>query len=275
MSAGGAIRVTSRNARFQQWQALLGNRNKRQRLQEFVVQGVRPINCARAYGWQFTSLLYNAETRLSNWARQTLEEVDAEKVAMAAELLAELGDKSESAPELVAVVRMPADDLDRLDLGPDFLGVVFDRPANPGNIGTLLRSADAFGAGALVTTGHAADAYDPRAIRASTGSVFAMPVIRADTAGQVAERLAAAGVHVVGTDEHAETDIGDVDFTLPTAIVVGNETAGLSRQWRESVDTMVRIPMGGAASSLNAATAGSIVLYEASRQRLRASTSDR
>lgn len=275
MSAGGAIRVTSRNARFQQWQALLGNRNKRQRLHEFVVQGVRPINCARAYGWQFTSLLYNAETRLSNWARQTLEEVDAEKVAMAAELLAELGDKSESAPELVAVVRMPADDLDRLDLGPDFLGVVFDRPANPGNIGTLLRSADAFGAGALVTTGHAADAYDPRAIRASTGSVFAMPVIRADTAGQVAERLAAAGVHVVGTDEHAETDIGDVDFTLPTAIVVGNETAGLSRQWRESVDTMVRIPMGGAASSLNAATAGSIVLYEASRQRLRASTSDR
>ncbi|MFD0557132.1 TrmH family RNA methyltransferase [Stackebrandtia endophytica] len=267
--------MTSRNARFQQWQALLGNRNKRQRLQEFVVQGVRPINCARAYGWQFTSLLYNAETRLSNWARQTLEEVDAEKVAMAAELLAELGDKSESAPELVAVVRMPADDLDRLDLGPDFLGVVFDRPANPGNIGTLLRSADAFGAGALVTTGHAADAYDPRAIRASTGSVFAMPVIRADTAGQVAERLAAAGVHVVGTDEHAETDIGDVDFALPTAIVVGNETAGLSRQWRESVDTMVRIPMGGAASSLNAATAGSIVLYEASRQRLRASTSDR
>jgi len=267
--------VTSRNARFQQWQALLGNRNKRQRLQEFVVQGVRPINCARAYGWQFTALLYNAETRLSNWARQTLDEVDAEHVAMAAELLAELGDKSESAPELVAVVRMPADDLNRIDIGPNFLGVVFDRPANPGNIGTLLRSADAFGATALVTTGHAADAYDPRAIRASTGSVFAMPVVRADTAGQVAERFATAGVRVIGTDEHAETDIGDVDFTVPTAIVVGNETAGLSRQWRESVDTMVRIPMGGAASSLNAATAGSIVLYEASRQRLRGAASDR
>ncbi|GAA4909885.1 TrmH family RNA methyltransferase [Stackebrandtia albiflava] len=260
--------MTTRNARFQQWQALLTNRAKRQRLGEMLVQGVRPINCARANGWRFSTLLYNAQARLSNWASETLREVDAEQVAVAPDLLAELGDKAETVPELLAVVKLPADDLNRLGTGPDFLGVAFDRPGNPGNIGTLLRSADAFGATAFLTTGHAADPYDPRAVRASTGSVFAVPTVRAESSGQVADWLAGTGVRIVGTDEHAETELTDYDFTRPTLVVVGNETAGMSRQWRDAVDVMLRIPIGGAASSLNAATAGSIVLYEAARARV-------
>lgn len=259
------MRITSRNARFQQWQAMLSNRTKRQRLKQFLVQGVRPINCARAHGWSFDALVYNAETRLSNWARDTLANVDCEHVAMSAELMAELGEKSEQVPELLAVVNMPVDGLSSIDIGPDFLGVVFDRPGSPGNIGTLVRSADAFGADTVIIAGHAADPYDPLSIRASTGSVFAVPIVQAGSPADVVARFRA--IQIVGTDEHAETDLADVDFSRPTLIVVGNETAGLSRQWRELVHTMARIPMLGTASSLNAATAGSIVLYEAKRQR--------
>ena len=73
---------------------------------------------------------------------------------------------------------MPPDDLNRIPAVPRFLGVVLDRPANPGNVGSIIRSADAFGADGIMVTGHAADVYDPRAVRASTGSLFARPVVR-------------------------------------------------------------------------------------------------
>ena len=140
------LRVGTRNARFQQWESLLGNRGKRQRNREFLVQGVRPITLAAEFGWPFRALLYDAERPLSAWARTMLRDVPALQVAMSPALLAELGEKEAGPPELVAVVEMPEDDLDRIPAGPGFLGVVLDRPASPGNIGSIIRSADAFGA---------------------------------------------------------------------------------------------------------------------------------
>ena len=179
------LRVWTRNARFQQFQALLGNRAKRQRNREFLVQGVRPITLAAEFGWPFRALLYDAERPLSAWARTMLRDVPALQVAMSPALLAELGEKETSPPELVAVVGMPDDDLDRITVGPGFLGVVLDRPASPGNIGSIIRSADAFGADGIIVTGHAADVYDPKAVRASTGSLFARPVVRAPSHREV------------------------------------------------------------------------------------------
>jgi TrmH family RNA methyltransferase len=180
------LRVSSRNARFQQFQALLGNRGKRQRNREFLVQGVRPITLAAEFGWPFRALIYDAERQLSSWARAVLADVPALHVAMSPDLLAALGEKDAGPPELVAVVEMPADDLDRITAGPGFLGVLLDRPASPGNIGTIIRSADAFGADGIIVAGHAADVYDPRAVRASTGSLFARPVVRAPSHREVA-----------------------------------------------------------------------------------------
>lgn len=257
------MRITTRNAAFQQWQALLGNRTKRHRAGEFLVQGVRPIGLAVEHGWCVRTLIFAADRRLSRWASGILESVAARQVAMSADLLAELAEKDDA--ELVAVVAMRPDELSRVAVGPDFLGVAFDRPANPGNIGTVVRSADAFGAAAVVVTGHAADAYDPRAIRASTGSFFHVPVVRAGAPADVLARR--WPVRIVGTDERAQVPIGGCDLTGPTLLVIGNETHGLSAAWRDACDALVSIPITGAASSLNAATAASIALYEARRQR--------
>ena len=272
----GVLRVTSRNARFQQWQALLGNRGKRQRAGEFLVQGVRPISLAAEFGWRFRALIYDAERPLSNWAESLLHEVDALRVAMAPGLLAELGEKTGSSPELVAVLEMPGDDLGRIQAGDGFLGVVLDRPANPGNTGSIIRSADAFGADGVIVTGHAADVYDPRSVRASTGSLFALPVVRTASHGEVtawlaAQRARGRPIVLAGADEHGDRDVFDVDFTRPALVVVGNEAAGLSSRWRELCDYLVRIPMAGAASSLNAANAATAILYEIARQRILAS----
>jgi len=270
------VRVTSRNARFQQWAALLENRSKRQRSGEFIVQGVRPITLALRNGWPIGAVLYDADGATSQWAAEILGTVAAPKVAVAPELMHELGGKTDAAPELLVVAALPADDLARIPAGLGMLAAVFDRPASPGNLGTLIRSADAFGASGVIVTGHAADVYDPRSVRASTGSLFSLPVVRAPSHRPVldwAGALRAGGldVSVVGTDEQGAVDVADVDFSGPTLLVVGNETAGLSAAWRDACDHLARIPMLGTASSLNAAMAASIALYESARQRIAAS----
>ena len=270
------MRVTSRGARFQEWAALLGNRSKRQRRGEFIVQGVRPITLALRHGWPVRELLYNADTALSRWARETQEAAPrAASVAVSADLMAELGGKDEGVPELLAVVALPADELSRIPAGPGLLAVVFDRPASPGNIGTLIRSADAFGASGVIVTGHAADVYDPRSVRASTGSLFALPVVRAPSHRPVLDwaaalRAAGTAVAVVGADENGGRDAADVDLTGPTLLLIGNEATGLTAGWRDACDELARIPMRGTASSLNAATAASVLLYESARQRIAA-----
>ncbi len=268
-------RITSRNARFQQWQALLTNRNKRQRAGEFLVQGVRPISLAVEYGWPIHALVFDGGRKLSRWAEDLLGRVRTEQIAMAPDLLADLGEKNESAPELIAVVGIPTDDLGRIPVPADFLGVLFDRPTSPGNIGSIIRSADAFGAHGLIVAGHAADVYDSKSVRASTGSLFALPAVRVPAPREVtdwlaAQRAAGRPVVTVGTDEHGDCDVFDFDFTQPVLLLIGNETSGLSSTWRELCDHTVSIPMTGAASSLNAANAATAVLYEAARQRIAA-----
>ena len=267
--------MSSRNARFQEWQALLANRRKRRQAGAFVVQGVRPITLALEHGWPVRALIYDGDRRLSRWASSVLESpaaAGAERVAMSGELVAELGEKDQDAPELVAVVAMPADDLGRIQVAEGFLGLAFDRPGSPGNVGSVIRSADAFGAAGVIVTGHAADPYDPQAVRASTGSLLAVPVVRAEGPAEVlawvrAERAAGVPVAVVGTDEHGRDDVAAHDLTGPTLVVIGNETSGLSEAWRSACDAIVRIPISGAASSLNAASAATVLLYEAARQR--------
>lgn len=273
--AATPLRISTRNARFQQWHALLTNRNKRQRLGEFIVQGVRPITLAVEHGWDVRAVLYDPERPLSSWAERILADSPGERFALTRELLVELGEKSADAPELLAVVGIPRDDLSRIRVTPDFLTVLCDRPTSPGNVGSIIRSADAFGAAGVIVTGHAADPYDSAAVRASTGSLFATPVVRVPSPAEVlawVEQQRAGGIplQVIGTDESGDADIFDVDLTAPTLLLVGNETTGLSSAWREGADRMLSIPMTGSASSLNAANAASIVLYEAVRQRLRA-----
>jgi len=266
------IQVSARNARFQQWQALLTNRQKRQRAGEFLVQGVRPVTLAVQHGWPLRALIYDGERPLSRWAAEIVRDATAERVAMTTKLLGELGEKPEEPPELLAVAGIPPDDYGRIDVRAGFLGLVLDRPASPGNIGTLIRCADAFGAAGVIVTGHAADPYDPKSVRASTGSLFSVPVVREPAAQGVLNwvnslREGGVSVAVAGTDEHGTADISGYDLTGPVLIVIGNETTGLSAGWRESCDALVRIPIGGSASSLNAANAGAIALYEAVRQR--------
>jgi TrmH family RNA methyltransferase len=139
---------------------------------------------------------------------------------------------------------------------------------DPGNLGTLVRSAEAFGASGVLTTPGTVSAWNQKALRASVGSVFRMPVV-AVTAAEVAE-LKGRGVRLiaaVGTDDFGVIAAQEMDFVTACAVMIGNEGSGLAAEWMEMCDARVTIPCPGPVESLNAAVAGSLLLYEASRQR--------
>lgn len=266
-------KVTVRNARFQQWESYLNTRAKRTKAARFLIQGVRPLTLAIEHDWPLEALLYRIDgPPLSSWARGVLDGWKHEKVGVSGELMAELGEKDAS-PELIAIAKARHRGLGSLALaGKAPLLVVFDRPSSPGNLGTLIRSANAFGADAVIVTGHAADPYDPQCVRASTGSLFAVPVLAVADADEVLtyrDRVRDTGteLRIVGTDENGDVAIFDHDFTGGTILVIGNETRGMSASWREACDVTVSIPIGGAASSLGAPSAGAVCLYEIARQR--------
>ncbi|WP_348269413.1 RNA methyltransferase [Edaphobacter paludis] len=139
---------------------------------------------------------------------------------------------------------------------------------DPGNLGTLVRSAEAFGATGVLTTPGTVSAWNQKALRASVGSVFRMPVVAA-TMEEVAG-LKLRGVRLiaaVGFDDSETIVAQEMDFSRGCALMIGNEGAGLTAEWMEMADARVTIPCPGPVESLNAAIAGSLLLYEASRQR--------
>ncbi len=265
-------RIYSENNDFQYVDTLRRRREKRHRHREFFVEGVRPINQALAHNWTINTFLYARDNGLSDWATGILARSRARThVEVPLPLLQKLSNKAEPS-ELIALVAMPDDDMARIPLTRDLCVVVFDRPASPGNLGTLIRSCDALRVDGLVVTGHAVDLYDPETISATTGSFFALPTVRVPGPGDLlpwfdAIRRAIGPFHVVGSSAKAAFDLSTHDFTRPTVLVVGNETWGLSVAFKELCDTMVTIPIAGSATSLNVACAASIMLYEIDKQR--------
>lgn len=266
------VTIGRRNSTFQVLESLRSNRQKRHSTRTFLVEGVVPITRAIDQGWPVAAFAYADPGSLSSWARDTLMRAGAPlHYLLAPELLADLSGKDDSS-EILALLSMPDDGLERIPVRSDLFVAIVDRPASPGNLGTLIRSCDALGVHGLVVSGHAADPYDPAAITASRGAIFSVPVARVDSHAAVADWLARVRSSIgrcplVGADETANADIVGYDFTGPTAVVFGNEARGLSRAYVQLCEARIRIPMVGSATSLNLGVAASIVFYEAMRQR--------
>lgn len=167
---------------------------------------------------------------------------------------------------VVAVMEMGDVVLADLDDGVDLV-VILDQLRDPGNAGTLVRSATAAGAGAVVFASGSVDPYSPKTVRASAGMVGRVDLVRDVPFPDAASALTERGFAVVGTDAAAATAYDEVDYTGPVAIVVGNEAWGIAAEHRGFLTDVVRIPMPGDAESLNAGIAGSLLLFEAVRQR--------
>jgi len=170
-------------------------------------------------------------------------------------------------PQPVAAVAPWNDvDLDSL-VGPDTFLAVLLGVGDPGNAGTLVRSAAAAGASGVVFSRGSVDPYNPKCVRASAGALFATAIVRDLDPADVLGRLAGAGVRRVAAHPSAGTPHHDADLTGPVALLLGGEAAGLPDGALAEVDEVVTVPMVGPGESLNVAMAGTVLLFEAARQR--------
>ena len=159
--------------------------------------------------------------------------------------------------------------LSDIDLPPHALVIVTESIEKPGNLGTILRSADAAHACAVIVCDRTTDIHNPNVVRASTGTLFSVPVVEASSDEAIAW-LKEHGFKILAATPHAEKLHFEVDLTGNVALAVGAEQYGLTAKWMDAADLRVRIPMLGLADSLNVSAATTILVYEAVRQRLAA-----
>lgn len=167
---------------------------------------------------------------------------------------------------LVGVAELAAPALDDVLAGAHLV-VVCWRVADPGNLGTLVRSADAAGADAVVCTAGSVDPRNPKSVRASVGSLFHLPVLADADPQAVVSACRRHGLRLVAADAGGPTPYTDVDFSRPTALLLGNEAHGLPDDLLAAVDEVAHIPIHGRAESLNLAATAAVLVYEAARQR--------
>ena len=154
-----------------------------------------------------------------------------------------------------------------LKLPPHALIIVTEAIEKPGNLGTILRSADAAGAAAVIVCDRTTDIHNPNVVRASTGTMFSVPIVEASSEEALAY-LKAHNFSILAATPHAEKLHSEVDLTGNVAIALGAEQYGLTAKWMDGADLRVRIPMLGMADSLNVSAAATILVYEAVRQRI-------
>ena len=267
--SGKEIRIGKKNALFQHLEVIKTNRSKRASFGEFFVEGVRNINLAVKYGWKIKSWIYADFNKLSDWAKEKIKTVKTEcNYCLEASLMDELSGKTDKS-ELLAIVEMKSE---KVEVGKCPFVILFDRPSKKGNLGTIIRSADALGCDGIVVAGHGVDIFDPEVIGSSMGSFFATKIEKMETNEQVVGwieglRKTYKDLQVVATDEKAKVGLREFDFKKPTILLVGNEGAGLSQFFLNLCDVLVKIPMVGEASSFNVACATSIFMYEVFAQR--------
>ena len=266
-------KIFNRNNLFQKFEVLKTNRNKRYRYNEFLVEGVRSLNEAVNNNWKIKSFIYD-RNNLSGWANDMINKVNTDaNFYLTPELMKKLSEKEDTS-ELMAIIEMREDKLDNVMLSENPFIVLFDRPSNKGNLGTMIRSCDALGADMLIITGHSVDLYDADVVVSAMGSFFKLPVIRISDNKVLFEYIDKlknryTNFTTIGTTAHNENPIYSANLTSPLMLMMGNETMGLNKAFKEYCDSLCTIPMSGKsyATSFNVSCAASILMYEITRQR--------
>jgi TrmH family RNA methyltransferase len=250
--------------------ALLGLRRRRTRedLQLTVIEGYEELVLALDSG-VVPETLYYCPALITDDRRGELVgrvvELDSEIFKLSKNVFEHVAYR-ESPDGWLAVVPAVSTRLADLEVRPDSLFLVCESVEKPGNLGAMLRTADAAGVDAVISSQPVTDWGNPNVVRASKGTVFTVPVVTASSS-EVLQWLEENSISIVATTPHTTVDFTDVDLTGSRAIAVGSEKYGLSEQWLARASERVRIPMLGKVNSLNVATSAAIVVYEAVRQR--------
>jgi TrmH family RNA methyltransferase len=240
---------------------------------ECAIEGIRIVEEAIRSGLKFRAVFFRESA--ANVAEKLLPQIGSHvETLVVPDSIFDGAVPSESPQGIAALVRLRefslSDTLERLQVGPVMVVVGLQ---DPGNLGTILRSAEAFGCAGVVLGEGTVSPFNSKVIRASAGSIFRLPVVWSKADGGVESliaKLRSQSVRLIATSSHKGTPLDQALLTDPSAIFVGSEGSGLPRNLMAQVDELVAIPHAPQVESLNAGVAGSIVLYEAARQRRQA-----
>jgi len=256
-----------KNNRVKEWASL---KQKKFRTQTglYIAEGVRLVEEAVESDAPIQAILINGDLQSGRFDR-IINGATSRKLRMyeVNESVIEHITDTKTPQGVVAIVEQSKGDVETFVANKENpLYLVLDSIQDPGNLGTMIRSADAIGATGIFLGKTCVDLYNPKVVRATMGSLFHLPIFEVDL-DTFLPRLKEQGVSVVGTAIEAEKTIYQANLTGATAVVIGSEAHGLTDTVRSLVDSEMALPMPGQAESLNAAIAASVMLYEALRQR--------
>lgn len=241
----------------------LRQRRERERSGTFFVEGIRPVAEAAGAGAPVELCVVAPRLLASGFARgvvRELRERGVPVVEVSPDVFGGLSGK-ENPQGIGAVVRQDVAEVGDLPVSPALGWVALEGVADPGNLGTILRTCDGAGFDGVILLGETTDPYDPTALRASMGAVFTRRVARAGWP-EFLEWRAARGYQLVGAAGGARARYRGAAYAAPLVLLMGSEREGLSAEQQEACDLTVRIPMAGSADSLNLAVAAGILMYE-------------
>jgi RNA methyltransferase, TrmH family len=233
---------------------------------ECAIEGVKLIEEALRSGQHLGSVFFSESAR--PLAEKLLPQINtrSETLVLPNALFKSIV-PSDAPQGVAALVKLPAfSSIQLLERSSDGPFVVAAGLQDPGNLGTILRSAEAFGAAGAFLTEGTVSPYNTKVLRGSAGSIFRLPFLQISSA-ELLPLLRARGVRTLATSSHQGTPLPQISWTLPLAIFIGNEGAGLSRELTREMDETLAIPQASQVESLNAGVAASILLYEAARNR--------
>ncbi len=233
-----------------------------------VVEGIAPVAAAMASGAEVELVLFAPELLTGEGGLRLLEEVRAAGVpasAVSPEAFASLSSRDSPAGVAALVVPDPVS-LDAIEHSDEALVVALHQPGNPGNLGTIIRTAAAAGCDGVVIAGASTDPFGAEAVKASMGSVFSVPIAFCDALDQVFGWARPNGVKVIATSAHSSESLWDSDAVPPCVLMFGSERLGLPEEAMDQADLCVGLPMSGSVGSLNLAVAAGIVIFDVIRR---------
>jgi TrmH family RNA methyltransferase len=252
------------NPRVKQLRALR-TRKERERSGLFLLTGLQLVTAALQHHIAIERLIIAPELFAARRGAGGLRlPENVERLEVSAEIFESLAEK-ENAHGIAAVVRQRWHALEALCPSQGRCLVALEGTQYPGNLGTILRTADAVASSGVILIGPTADPYDPLAVRASTSAILTQPLARASPS-QFADWKRRRAIALIGTSPGAPADYRAISYDRPVVLAFGSEGAGLSPAMQSLCDTLVHIPMAGRSDSLNLAIAAALVLYEAFRQ---------
>ena len=246
----------------------LYRKKERMRSKSFIIEGIKIIEEAIDHSYPIKNIIYTDKLMNTKGGPEFFQTIkDRGKLIYVGEnIFKEISD-TENPQGVLAIARFQFEDLDKLIEKENPALIFLDRLQDPGNMGTIIRTADAFSFDGIIITDGCVDPYNPKVVRATMGSIFRLPIYYIEDSLRGLNILKDHGIKVYSTSLEESLPIYEVDYNNGFILVIGNESTGVSDEIYSLSDKLIRIPMPGKAESLNAGVAASIVMYEAMKQR--------